>query len=138
MSHPLFLSITVLVVSISFASAQPRPLKTQVQLPGPAGVNPRLPLTIPGPRPPVAVPMPNSPFQGLWLFRGDRSKRAFIQSSATPRGQLLVLTNENGTQALGTVSPDGRRVTVPAWRIVGTLRPGNRVLVWSNGDFWAR
>ena len=134
----LLLSIAVLVLSTCTANAQTVSTMSRSRLPQPPGADQRVPLTIPGPRPPVAVPVPDSPFNGVWLFRGDRTKRALIQAVATPRGQLVVLTNENGSQALGSVSPDGRRVTVPAWRIVGTLRPGNRLLVWSNGDFWAR
>ncbi len=91
------------------------------------------PFPVPIPRP---QPQPGSPIDGPWYFRGDPRQPCFIQTVNGPRGPALLFTNEKGTDALGHLSRDGRRVTIPDWNLSGTVR-GNAI-VWPNGDFWAR
>jgi hypothetical protein len=81
------------------------------------------------------MPRP-SPVDGAWFFRGDPHKPCYVQTVAGPRGPYLVFTNENGTEADGWLSRNGRQVTIPDWNLIGTVR-GN-ALVWPNGDFWHR
>ena len=89
------------------------------------------------PFPPAPVPVPRpSPVDGVWYFRGDQSKPCYVQTVAGPRGPYLVFTNENGTDATGRLSRDGRRVTIPDWNLTGTVR--RDALVWPNGDSWRR
>lgn len=121
MFRTLALAAAVLIGSTAALDAQPWP---QFPVPIP-----------PQPRP---LPPGSSPMDGQWFFRGDRFQPCFIQSVATPGGQGVIVTNEKGTSAYGRVSRDGRRVTIPDWNIVGTLRENGRVLVWPNGDFWGR
>jgi hypothetical protein len=94
-----------------------------------------------------AQPVPRLPFspqsfpisasiEGPWFFRGDPFQPCSVQTVATPFGPRLIVTNEKGTSAGARLSRDGRRLTIPAWNLVGTLR-GNS-LVWPNGDFWSR
>lgn len=91
----------------------------------------------PFPRPvPLPAPAPGSPFDGQWFFRGDFRRPCFVQTVNGPRGPALLFTNENGTDAIGHLTRDGRRVTIPDWNLTGTLR-GNSI-VWPNGDFWSR
>lgn len=85
--------------------------------------------------PPAPVPA-GSPIDGPWYFRGDPQKPCYIQTMNGPRGPELVFTNENGTEALGRLSRDGRRVTIPDWNLTGTVR--RNAIVWPNGDFWGR
>jgi hypothetical protein len=92
------------------------------------------PFPIPQPIP-APVPRP-SPVDGRWFFRGDPSKPCYIQTVSTPSGPQLLLTNENGTQAYGSLSRSGRQVTIPDWNLIGTVR--GDALVWPNGDFWHR
>jgi hypothetical protein len=87
--------------------------------------------------PPVPVPLLwSSPVDGTWFFRGDPSKPCYVRTVAGPREPYLVFTNENGTEASGRLSRDGRRVTIPDWNLSGTVRQD--ALVWPNGDFWHR
>ena len=90
-------------------------------------------------QPPFPTPMPAprpSPVDGTWYFRGDPSQPCYVQTVAGPRGPYLVFTNEKGNDAAGSLSRDGRRVTIPDWNLTGTVR-GN-ALVWPNGDSWRR
>jgi hypothetical protein len=89
----------------------------------------------PWPRPVPQAPV-GSPLDGQWFFRGDFRRPCFVQSVNGPRGPGLLFTNENGTDAFGWLSHDGRRVTIPDWNLTGTIR-GNSI-VWPNGDFWSR
>lgn len=86
--------------------------------------------------PPVPRPVPGSPLDGPWYFRGDPRKPCYVRTVDGPQGPALLFTNENGTDALGWLSRDGRRLTIPDWNLTGTVR-GNAI-VWPNGDFWSR
>ena len=80
-------------------------------------------------------PRPSS-MEGVWYFRGDPQKPCYIETVTGPLGTRLLLTNENGTEASGQLSSNGFRVTVPNWKVTGTVR-GDR-LIWPSGDFWQR
>jgi hypothetical protein len=82
------------------------------------------------------LPVPLLPLEGEWFFRGDPSQPCLIRAVPSPAGRLLVFTNEKGTPAMGWLSRDGRRVTIPDWNLVGKITP-NRI-IWPNGDFWGR
>lgn len=86
---------------------------------------------------PPPAPVPGaSPIDGVWYFRGDPQKPCYVQTVRGPRGPALVFTNENGTEALGQLTRNGRQVTIPDWNLTGTVRAN--ALVWPNGDFWGR
>ncbi|MDB5307203.1 MAG: hypothetical protein JWO38_1405 [Gemmataceae bacterium] len=112
------LAAVVLAGSAGILDAQPfpRPLPAQ-----------------PGPFPPPA-PAP-ARVDGPWYFRGDPRQPCFIETIDTPRGPMLVFTNEKGSQAYGRLGWGGR-VIVYDWDLVGYVR-GN-YLIWPNGDFWSR
>src|SRR5262249_39325926 len=76
-----------------------------------------------------------SPLEGVWYFRGDPAKVCFIETVTGPRGARLLFTNENGSEASGQLSPNGR-VTIPGWRLSGFVR-GDQI-IWPSGDFWQR
>lgn len=90
---------------------------------------PRLPF-------PPPQPVPASPVDGRWFFRGDPFQPCSVQTVAGPAGPRLIFTNEKGTPAEGRLSRDGRRVTIPDWNLIGTVR--RDAIVWPNGDFWGR
>ncbi|HEY1191960.1 MAG TPA: hypothetical protein VGE74_30295 [Gemmata sp.] len=86
---------------------------------------------------PTPAPLPvESPIDGPWYFRGDPWKPCYIRTVNGPRGPALLFTNEKGSDALGYLSRDGRRVTIPDWNLTGTIR--RNAIVWPNGDFWGR
>jgi hypothetical protein len=86
------------------------------------------------PAQPQAPAPRRSPLEGVWYFRGDPQRVCFIETVNGPKGPRILLTNEHGDEASGSYT--NGRVSVPGWKIGGTVR-GNR-LTWSNGDFWER
>jgi hypothetical protein len=86
---------------------------------------------------PVPVPLLwGSPVDGAWLFQGDLHKPCSVRTVTGPCGPVLLITNENGSEAFGQLSENGRQVKIPDWNLTGTVRGDS--LVWSNGDYWQR
>lgn len=72
---------------------------------------------------------------GTWYFGGDNSKPCRIEQN----GRSLVLRNESGQSATGTITAPGVISTV--WggtTITGTLSSNHRRILWSNGTYWTR
>jgi hypothetical protein len=84
---------------------------------------------------PPPSPVPN--INGTWYLKGDPNAPCYVEQRRDGRA---LFTNENGSQAWGTI--EGNRVWIPDWSdgysqgLSGRIR-GDRI-IWPGGSFWSR